>query len=233
MAHEFGAHAWRGDADLGGVAPETVVRRRWLSKRWPIIVGPIVGPVVERHASEHTGGPFPSNRGRRHTRPARPTMTGVGPTPPESGDDWVGLSAEPLPLEGAHAWAERSSCGAVVVFTGTVRDHAEGRAGVTSLEYEAYEEEARTRLAAIAAEVRRREPAIGRLVLLHRLGTLGIGETSVVVVVSAPHRAEAFESARFAIDTLKATVPIWKRETWAAGDDWSLASHPIDEVRSS
>ena len=145
----------------------------------------------------------------------------------------MGLSAEPLPLENARAWAERRSCGAVVLFTGTVRDHAEGREGVSSLEYEAYEEEVCPRLAAIAAEARRCQPALGRLVMLHRVGTLGIGETSVVVVASAPHRAEAFESARFAIDTLKATVPIWKRETWAAGDDWSRASHPIDEVRSS
>ena len=159
-------------------------------------------------------------------------MTGVGLTPPERGDDWVGLSDEPLPLEEARTWAERRSCGAVVLFAGTVRDHAEGREGVSSLEYEAYEEVVCQRLAAIAAEVRRRETTVGRLVLLHRVGVLAVGETSVVVVASAPHRAEAFESARFAIDTLKESVPIWKRETWAAGDDWSLASHPIDEVRS-
>jgi molybdopterin synthase catalytic subunit len=159
-------------------------------------------------------------------------MTGVGLSPPERGDDWVGLSEEPLPLEAARTWAERPSCGAVVLFAGTVRDHAEGREGVSSLEYEAYEEVVCNRLAAIAAEVRRRESTVGRLVLLHRVGVLAVGETSVVVVASAPHRAEAFESARFAIDTLKASVPIWKRETWAAGDDWSLASHPIDEVRS-
>jgi molybdopterin synthase catalytic subunit len=160
-------------------------------------------------------------------------MTAVGLSPPERGDEWVGLSAEPLPIHDARAWAERSWCGAVVLFTGTVRDHAEGRAGVSQLEYEAYEDEVCTRLAAIAAEARRREPAVGRLVLLHRVGVLGVGDTSVVVVASAPHRAEAFESARYAIDALKATVPIWKRETWADGEGWSLASHPIDEVTSS
>ena len=108
------------------------------------------------------------------------------------------------------AWTERPHCGAVVLFTGTVRDHAEGRRGVSTLVYEAYEEEDDSRLASIAAEARRREPTLGRLALLHRVGMLEVGEASVVVVASAPHRAEAFDAARFAIDTLKATVPVWK-----------------------
>jgi molybdopterin synthase catalytic subunit len=158
-------------------------------------------------------------------------MTGVGLSPPEHAEQWVGISAESLPIEAARAWAERSSCGAVVLFTGTVRDHADGRRGVSTLEYEAYEEEVEPRLCALGAEVRRREPSLGRLVLLHRVGLLEVGEASVVVVASAPHRAAAFDAARFAIDTLKATVPIWKRETWADGDGWGLAARPIDEVR--
>jgi molybdopterin synthase catalytic subunit len=159
-------------------------------------------------------------------------MTTVALAPPDHTDDWVGIGAEPLPVEAARTWAELPSCGAVVVFTGTVRDHAEGRPGVSALEYEAYEEEVLPRLRAIAGEARRLEPTLGRMVLIHRIGRLRVGETSVVVVASAPHRAEAFDAARFAIDTLKATVPIWKRETWAGGDDWGLAAHPIDEVRS-
>jgi molybdopterin synthase catalytic subunit len=117
-----------------------------------------------------------------------------------------------------------------VLFTGTVRDHAEGRPGVTALEYEAYEEEVHPRLAAIVAEGRRQWPTLGRLGVLHRVGSLDVGETSVLVVASAPHRAEAFEAARFCIDTLKATVPIWKRETWEGGSDWALCSHPVEEV---
>jgi molybdopterin synthase catalytic subunit len=156
----------------------------------------------------------------------------VGLQPPERADDWVGLTADPLPLEVARAWAERPSCGAVVLFTGTVRDHADGRPGVSMLEYEAYQEEVEPRLAAIAAEARFRTPDVGRLVLLHRVGRLAVGDASVVVIASAPHREEAFAAARFAIDTLKATVPIWKRETWAGGDGWGLAAHPIEEVRS-
>jgi molybdopterin synthase catalytic subunit len=159
-------------------------------------------------------------------------MTAMGLSPPERTDDWVGVSAEPLPLDIARAWAELPWCGAVVLFSGTVRDHAEGRPGVSTLEYEAYEEEVEVRLTAIVAEARRRAPTLGRLVLLHRVGVLDVGEASVVVVASAPHRAEAFDAARFAIDTLKETVPIWKRETWAGGDGWALTARPIDDVWS-
>jgi len=117
-----------------------------------------------------------------------------------------------------------------VLFTGTVRDHAEGRPGVTALEYEAYEEEVCPRLSAIVAEARRQWSTLGRVALLHRVGALAVGETSVLIVVSAPHRAEAFEAARYCIDTLKATVPIWKRETWEGGSDWGLCCTPVDEV---
>ena len=82
----------------------------------------------------------------------------------------------------------------------------------------------------IVAEVRRQWPELGRVAALHRVGALDVGETSVLVAVSAPHRAEAFAAARFCIDTLKATVPIWKRETWEGGSDWALCSHPVDQV---
>ena len=146
------------------------------------------------------------------------------------GDDWVALTCEPLPVHAALDWAVRPDSGAVVLFSGTVRDHSEGRPGVTSLHYEAYEEEVEPRLLAIAAEARRRWPALGRIALLHRRGPLAVTETSVVVVASGPHREEAFAAARWAIDTLKSTVPIWKRETWAGGEDWSACDHPVVEV---
>jgi molybdopterin synthase catalytic subunit len=150
--------------------------------------------------------------------------------PPRTDDDWVGLSAEPIPVGRAVAWAERPHCGAVVLFTGTVRDHAEGRPGVSALEYEAYDEEVLPRLSAIVAEARRRWADLGRVAVVHRVGSLSVGETSVLIAVSAPHRAEAFEAARFCIDTVKTTVPIWKRETWEGGSDWALCSHPVDQV---
>ena len=107
---------------------------------------------------------------------------------------------------------------------------SEGRAGVTALEYEAYEEKVVPRLAAIAAESRARVPGIGRVALLHRIGELDVTDCSVVVAVSAPHRSEAFEAARFCIDALKATVPIWKRESWAGGAEWSAVAHDVVEA---
>lgn len=147
-----------------------------------------------------------------------------------AGDDWLALTAEHLPVPDVLDWATVPQCGGVVVFSGTVRDHAEGRPGVTALDYEAYESHVLDRLAAIAAEARRRYPGIGRLAMLHRTGHLEVGETSVVVVASAPHRAEAFDAARYSIDELKATVPIWKRETWAEGSDWATGAQPVSEV---
>jgi molybdopterin synthase catalytic subunit len=157
----------------------------------------------------------------------------VGLDPPNGRDDWVGVTASPLPLAAVAAFVDRADCGATVVFTGTVRDHSERRPGVVSLEYEAYEEEVTPRLAAIAAEARARWPDVGRLVLLHRTGLLAVGEASVVVAASAPHRAEAFDAARFCIDTVKSSAPIWKREAWAGGDDWSACAHPVAEVPRS
>ena len=210
--------------------PDAVVGRRGGPKDG----GLVLEPVVELHEasltstrSALTAPPSPAI-GEPATGP--PSIAIVKIAPPDVGDDWLALTDAALPVEGAVAWAVLPSCGAVVVFSGTVRDHAEGRPGVSSLEYEAYQEEVVPRLAAIAAEARARWPVLGRVVLLHRTGTLGVGETSVVVAASAPHRPEAFAAARFCIDTLKATVPIWKRETWEGGSDWSTCAHPVDEV---
>ncbi|MCU1486335.1 MAG: molybdopterin synthase large subunit MoaE [Actinomycetia bacterium] len=149
--------------------------------------------------------------------------------PPSGADTWVGLTDEPLPVGAAADWAVRPDCGAMVLFSGTVRDHAEHRTNVTKLVYEAYAEQVEPRLLAIAEQARTRWP-VGRLALLHRTGELGLGESSVVVVASSAHRGDAFEAARFCIDTLKATVPIWKRETWEGGEDWGLCAHDVVEV---
>jgi len=98
---------------------------------------------------------------------------------------------------------------------------------VTSLEYEAYAEHVEPRLASVAAAARARWPELGRIALLHRVGLLELGEVSVVVAVSSPHRAQAFEAARFCIDTVKTSVPIWKRETWSDGTEWAVCSHEL------
>jgi len=158
------------------------------------------------------------------------TIAHVGRLPDPGAVDWLGLTGDALPVAEALQWAVVPRCGAVVLFCGTVRNHADGRTGVTSLHYEAYEEEVEPKVAAIGSEARRRWTDLGRLALLHRVGTLAIGEVSVAVVASAPHRAEAFEAARFGIDSIKTTVPIWKRETWAGGEDWSRCDHPVGEL---
>jgi molybdopterin synthase catalytic subunit len=152
---------------------------------------------------------------------------------PSAARDWIAVTVEPLPVDAATAWATTPASGAVVVFLGVVRDNSEGRAGVRGITYEAYEEEAGAKLAAVAAEARSRWPVVERLALLHRVGDLQLSDASVAVVASSPHRAEAFEAARFCIDTLKETVPIWKREHWEGGSDWATCSHPVRPVDQS
>jgi len=129
-------------------------------------------------------------------------------------------------------WASVPAAGAVVAFSGIVRDHAEGRADVVAMTYEAYAEPAERAMREIAAELRRQWPDVARVALLHRTGELALSETSVLVVVSAPHRAAAFAAASWAIDTLKQSVPIWKQEHWAGGSDWAVEQHPIRPVVS-
>jgi molybdopterin synthase catalytic subunit len=109
--------------------------------------------------------------------------------------------------------------GAVCTFLGTVRELTGPRRTV-ALTYEAYPEMALKKLAELEKEARRRWPII-ELALVHRIGHLDLGEVSVVVAVSCPHRQQAFEACRWLIDTLKEVVPIWKKETWAdGGEEW-------------
>jgi molybdopterin synthase catalytic subunit len=151
--------------------------------------------------------------------------------PPETPtDDWIELSEDVLPTAEAMEWATLPNCGGVVCFAGTVRDSSDGRPGVKALTYEAYEEQAVVRLQEVAAECRRRWPDVVRLALLHRTGRLELTEASVIVVASTPHRADAFAAAKYCIDTLKETVPIWKAEDWEGGSDWALGEHPIRPV---
>jgi molybdopterin synthase catalytic subunit len=151
-----------------------------------------------------------------------PVTARAGPGRPSEPDvDWIAVTAEPPEPAEAIGWAQSPECGAVVTFCGTVRDHSPGRPGVVRLEYEAYDEYVVPKLAEVAAEVRRRWPTVGRVVMVHRVGALSVGETAVVVAVSTPHRMTAFAAASFCIDTLKSTVPIWKLETWEGGASWA------------
>ncbi|WP_426574061.1 molybdopterin synthase catalytic subunit [Aquihabitans sp. McL0605] len=145
---------------------------------------------------------------------------------PPAGDDWLACADTSLPVSRASEWVVRPGTGASITFVGTVRDHAGDRTGVHQLEYEAYTEQVVPVLAVVAAATRSRFPEVDRLVLWHRTGTLAVTESAVVVAVSTPHRDAAFDAARWAIDEVKATAPIWKREHWDGGhDDWGRCDH--------
>lgn len=129
----------------------------------------------------------------------------------------------PIDLAAVHAYLADSSAGGEVVFTGTVRDQNQGRT-VSHLEFEAYPEMAIAQLARIAAEIQDRWGPC-KVAMWHRLGLVALGEVVVVVGVSTPHRAAAFEACRHGIDALKQDVPIWKREHFEGGEVW-VTNHP-------
>jgi len=131
----------------------------------------------------------------------------------------IQLTHEPIDYFALTERVRRVDCGAVVTFLGTVRDLTDGKVTV-ALDYEAYPAMAEKKLAEIENETRQRWP-VGEILLVHRLGHLDVGEVSVAVAVSCPHRAQAFDACRFAIDRLKEIVPIWKKENWADGStEW-------------
>lgn len=149
----------------------------------------------------------------------------------EPGDrDWVGFVEEPIPEGAALAWANQPECGAIATFSGVVREFSDGRPPIVAVEYDAYREHLAARLEQVAAGARKRWSEIARLALIHRLGKLEVGEASVFIAVSTPHRREAFDAARFIIDTVKTTAPIWKREYWDGGSDWAHAEHELLEI---
>ena len=130
------------------------------------------------------------------------------------------LTHDPIDYHVLTESVRRNGCGAVCLFLGTVRDLT-GDEVTAFLEYEAYPPMAEKKLAEIETEVRRRWP-VGDVGMVHRVGKLAVGEISVAVAVSSPHRAEAFEACRYAIDTLKEVVPIWKKDISPSGSAaWS------------
>jgi molybdopterin synthase catalytic subunit len=131
----------------------------------------------------------------------------------------IRLTRDPIDDHALTEQVRRADCGAVVLFLGTVRDLTGERVTV-AIDYEAYPQMAEKKLAEIEADTRRQWP-VGDIVIVHRLGHLAVGDISVAVAVSCPHRAQAFEACRHAIDRLKELVPIWKKENWADGStEW-------------
>jgi len=129
----------------------------------------------------------------------------------------------PLSVDEAARAVADGAAGAMCIFTGTVRDHSDA-GDVSGLTYEAWHELADARLRELADDILDRWPA-RRVAIMHRVGDLGIGEISVIVAVSAPHRAEAFEACRHGIERLKHDVPIWKKEGLVSGEShWVMGS---------
>jgi molybdopterin synthase catalytic subunit len=147
-----------------------------------------------------------------------------------SGDDAPRLRAGALALADWLQVPAAPDCGALAVFAGTVRNEHEGRA-VSGMHYHAYAPLAERRLREIEAEARTRFGA--RLRLAHSVGELRVGDVSVVVVARAGHRAEAFDACRWAIDTIKVAVPIWKEERYCDGDSRFLEGKPMVDVNQT
>lgn len=135
----------------------------------------------------------------------------------------IKILTEPLNIEHCITWASTPGCGAINVFIGTVRDETKGKK-VVQLEFEAYEIMALNEMQKIAGDVMQKWP-VNKILIHHRTGKLNVGEVPVVIAVSAAHRDAAFEACRYAIDTLKQTVPIWKKEVFDDGEVW-VAAHP-------
>jgi molybdopterin synthase catalytic subunit len=129
------------------------------------------------------------------------------------------ITREPIDKQGLEKRLLTGAAGAVVTFDGVVREQTKGRRVVT-LQYEAYEPMAVKEMQRVAVEIRVKWPDVERIGVIHRFGELKITESSVVIVVTSPHRAVAFEACRYAIDRLKQTVPIWKKEIFEDGEEW-------------
>src|SRR5689334_8881403 len=133
-------------------------------------------------------------------------------------EPFISITREPLDRDALVATISHPSIGGIVVFEGVVRDNARGKQ-VCYLEYDVYEEMAVAQIRAIIAEAQQRW-GIEHVAVAHRFGRLEIGETSVIIVVGSAHRREAFEASHYIIDTLKRTVPIWKKEVATDGEIW-------------
>jgi molybdopterin synthase catalytic subunit len=139
----------------------------------------------------------------------------TSPIKPRAEDSFA-ITLVPLSIGEIYAMADNAANGAVVMMSGMVRNQTDGQP-VVALEYQAYEPMALRVFWQIAADIRSLWPDVNRVVIHHRIGRLQVGEISVLVAVGCPHRGEAFEACRYAIDTLKHNAPIWKKEHWADG----------------
>lgn len=135
----------------------------------------------------------------------------------------IAVVEAPIDVTGLLEEVSRPEAGAVALFLGVVRNHSPRRQGVTHLEYEVYESEVTPKITEIATEAVEKWPVL-EVSVEHRVGRVEVGGVAVAVAVSSAHRAEAFAAARYLIDELKERAPIWKKEHWDGGAEWSLGS---------
>lgn len=181
--------------------------------------------VVRRHPELERYRPFTLFAvGHDYVSPEHPLKPGdeICLFPPVSGggpDDTYRVVTRPLSPEAVSAAVDDPGAGGIVLFSGVVRNETASRP-VKFLEYEAHAPMAEAKMREIGETVRARWPGVKRVAMLHRTGRLEIGEASVLIAVSAAHRGDAFEACRYAIDTLKRTVPVWKKEYFEDGEVW-------------
>ena len=194
--------------------------------------GAVVGDVWAALSSSLALGDEPAGIlfavNRAYAERSQPLSDGdeVGLIPPVSGGNASGsrprgrfrLSSDPLSIDAAIAEVRRDDAGAIATFVGTTRKRSRDR-DVVHLEYEAYEEMAEQVMAELAADLKRRHD-LCEVAIHHRIGRVEIGEASVVIAVSAAHRAAALAACREAIDELKVSVPLWKKEVYVGGEEW-------------
>jgi molybdopterin synthase catalytic subunit len=175
-----------------------------------------VWPALELGA-EPAGLLYAVNKHYVETETALADGDEVALIPPVSGGDFR-LTAEPLSLDAVVREVQRDEAGAIAIFLGTVRNRSRDRK-VLYLEYEAYEGMAEETMADLARELTRQHELLA-VAIHHRVGRVEIGEPSVAIAVSSPHRAAALAACKEAIDTLKGTVPLWKKEVYEGGEEW-------------
>jgi molybdopterin synthase catalytic subunit len=154
--------------------------------------------------------------------------------PPVSGgsdDRLFRVTRDAMNAEELVKLVQRPEAGAVTLFYGDVRNHNEGRS-VERLEYEAHESMALRKMREVAAGTKQRFPEVCEVGVWHRIGTLEIGETSLLVAVSSPHRKDAFEACHWCVDRIKEVVPVWKKEHWAEGSAW-VEGHTVQAPQGS
>ena len=194
-------------------------RAGWSQREVEVPDGAVVAdvwPALEL-GDEPPGLAYARNREYADREAAVSAGDEVAVIPPVSGGAFA-IEPDPLDLDAVVAQVADPAAGAIATFVGTTRTHSRGRT-VVHLEYDAYPEMAESEMARIAAEVTGRHDVL-HVAMAHRTGHVPIGEASVIIAVSAAHRGPAMDACREAIDTLKQTVPVWKKEVFEGGEEW-------------